>query len=353
VQAPELALDAGGDDATPPVVFDAGPPDADPPDAQPLTIGLSTLAGGAEPGWSDGARNVARFDDPVNVAVAPDGIVFVADFNNNTIRRVTEDGHTITFTRQTGFARPFGITFAPTGLYVETDRNSQNQDTGALWKVNGATGIATLLKDDVGRVRGMDVLSDGRLVLSDFQAHIIRLYDPATGALTDLAGKQDTPGYAEGQGANARFDVPYDLVVAKVGATEVILVSDQKNHRIRQIRLDGTVSTFAGDSVGATRDGALAQARFIEPQGLARASDGTLFVSDPVGHVIRRIQGNQVSTIAGDGMAGYVDNLDPLMARFYGLEGIDVSNDGMHLYIADGNLGEDEEPYHRVRRVEF
>jgi sugar lactone lactonase YvrE len=346
-------LDAGPPDAAL-IVIDAGPPDADPPDAQPLTIGLSTLAGGPDPGFDDGARNVATFNDPVNVAVAPDNVVFVADFNNGALRRVTEDGHVTTFTHQPGFNRPFGIAFSPDGdLYVETDRNTLNQATGALWKVNSSTGAATLLVDNVGKVRGLDVLSDGRVVLSDYQAHIVRLYDPISGQLSDLAGQANTPGFVDAKGALARFNIPYDIVVGK---NDAIFVSDFANHRIRKVALDGTVTTYAGNATSGTVNGTLAQARFINPQGLAIDAAGVLYVSDPAGHVIRRINpvasATQVATVAGDGTAGYIDDLDPLTARFYGLEGIDITNDGVHLYIADGDLGEGG-PYHRLRRVAF
>jgi hypothetical protein len=351
---PALDGDAGPE-------FDAGPPDADPPDALPLTVGLSTLAGRGEPGFQDGARNVASFDDPVNVAVAPDNVLFVADFNNGAIRRVQEDGQTVTFTHQTDFHRPFGIAFDRNGdLYVQTDRNSHNDadgtgPTGALWRVNMSTGAATLLVDGIGRTRGIDVLANGKVVLSDYLRHVIKLYDPATNAVTELAGKADTPGYVDAKGANARFSEPYDIVVCKLDGVESIFVSDFENHRIRQVKLDGTVSTYAGGNESATVNGTLAQARFINPQGLAcpTTTDNTLYVSDPGAHVIRRIRGGMVDTIAGDGMPGYVENTDPLMGRFFGLEGIDVTNDGNHLYIADGNLGEDDQPYHRLRRVEF
>jgi hypothetical protein len=352
----DQALDA---DAMP--EFDAGPPDADPPDALPLTVGLSTLAGRGEPGFQDGARNVASFNDPVNVAVAPDNVLFVADFNNGAIRRVQEDGQTVTFTHQPDFHRPFGIAFDRNGdLYVQTDRNSHNDadgtgDTGALWRVNMSTGAAVLLVDGIGRTRGIDVLADGRVVLSDYLRQVIKIYNPTTKTVTDLAGKLDTPGFADAQGANARFSTPYDIVVCKFGGVETIFVSDFDNHRIRQVKLDGTVTTFAGGTDAATVNGPIATARFIHPQGLAcpTTTDSTLYVSDPGAHVIRRIRGGQVETIAGDGMAGYVENTNPLMGRFFGLEGIDITNDGNHLYIADGNLGEDEEPYHRLRRVEF
>jgi serine/threonine-protein kinase len=339
-------------------VIDAGPPDADPPDALPLTIGLSTLAGGPEPGFQDGARNVASFDDPVNVAVAPDNVLFVADFNNGAIRRVTEDGQTTTFTHQPDFHRPFGIAFSTTGdLYVQTDRNSSNdtdgKGTGALWRVNSSTGAATLLVDNIGRVRGIDVLPDGRIVLSDYIRHVLKIYNPANGQVSVLAGAEDQAGFVDAKGANARFDSPYDIVVdPDVGC---VYVSDFHNHRIRQVNIaDGTVTTLSGKAIAGNTDGAIAAATYINPQGLAIDDARQLYVSDPGGHVIRKIdlQAKTVSTIAGDGDPGYVDNTDPLAARFYGLEGIDITNGGDHLYIADGDLGEGG-PYHRIRRVAF
>jgi hypothetical protein len=59
-----------------------------------------------------------------------------------------------------------------------------------------------------------------------------------------------------------------------------------------------------------------------------------------------------VTTVAGDGTPGFQDNLTPLSARFFGLEGLDVVPDATYLYIADGDRGE-EQPYNRVRRMDL
>ena len=131
-----------------------------------------------------------------------------------------------------------------------------------------------------------------------------------------------------------------------------LYVTDQENHRIRFVTMAGAVSTWIGDDVAESRDGAVAQARFVKPQGLARDQNGVIYVSDPSGHYIRRIGGGQVTTVAGNGTAGYLDRIDPMQASFFGLEGIDVTPEGDRLYIADGDLGEDL-PYHRVRRLMF
>src|SRR5438067_10771997 len=68
---------------------DAGIGDAPPPSAchhAPLALGAATLAGCALSGTTDGAREDARFANPVNVAIGPDGKVYVADFDNNRLR---------------------------------------------------------------------------------------------------------------------------------------------------------------------------------------------------------------------------------------------------------------------------
>src|SRR5439155_16950945 len=88
----------------------AGPGDGSA--APPFTAGVSTLAGAGEAGNLDGDRDVTRFANPVNVAYGPDGNVYVADFDNNTIRVVEADGTTTTLIEQPTFKRPFGLAFA-------------------------------------------------------------------------------------------------------------------------------------------------------------------------------------------------------------------------------------------------
>ena len=57
-----------------------------------------------------------------------------------------------------------------------------------------------------------------------------------------------------------------------------------------------------------------------------------------------------VTTLAGDGSAGYRDDSNPMNAQFMGLEGMDISADGQFLFVADGARGA-LEPFNRVRRV--
>ncbi|MDQ3813151.1 MAG: SMP-30/gluconolactonase/LRE family protein [Armatimonadota bacterium] len=317
----------------------------------PLQVTVNTLAGSAEPGATDGPANVARFNNPVNVEVDAAGNVYVADFDNNRIRRVTPQGVVSTVVNQPNFRTPFGIAFTPNGqLYVQTDANDTGQNTnnsGTIWRINIAAGTATVVARNIGRPRGLTALPDGRLVLVDNQAHDVRLMNPDTAVITELAGARGQAGFADGVNGGARFNRPYGSTVLPNGN---IVVADQNNHRIRLVTPAGVVTTVAGSGTAGRLDGHRLQAQFTRPQDVAADNLNNIYVSDHDNHLIRRIDANGiVTTIAGDGTAGFADG-PGLQARFFGQEGLDVSADGSVLYVADGNNG-DGGPFHRIRRI--
>jgi len=351
-------LDAAVPDAAVP---DAAVPDAAPPDAPPgcvvpaFTTGVSTLAGCDISGAVDGPRADARFSNPVNVALGPDGKVYVADFDTSLIRTVAPDGTTATLVAQANFRRPFGLAFAADGtLYVSTDDNDTLQHstmTGTLWSVDTVTGAATVVIRDIGRPRGIAVLPepDGRIVLSDYLHQTVRLLDPDTTGITDLAGAFDQPGFVDLSGADARFHGPYGVAVLPDGR---IAVADLFNHRIRAVALDGTVTTLAGTGVEGANNGAAATATFSYPQDFAVDAAGNLYVSDTGNYVIRKLAAGQVTTAVGAGTPGWLDSDNLLAAQLHGGEGIDMTTNGSTLWIADGSRGEPV-PFHRVRIVDL
>jgi DNA-binding beta-propeller fold protein YncE len=321
--------------------------------------GASTLAGWGNPGYMDGNRQINLFNNPTNVAVGPDGKVYVADFDNSKLRVVDGNGNSGTVISKTGFSRPFGLAFVGDTLYVSTDRdcNGQHDDVsstlqvkGAIWKVDTNAKSATCLIDNLGRPRGLAALDDGRLAVADYAHHDIRIYNPANNTITPLAGTRDAKGFADATGAAAMFDEPYALVQRTDGK---LVVTDYSNHRIRIVGLDGSVATLGGSTAGFA-DGGMAGAKFNHPQGIAIASNGDIFVTDLDNFRIRRISadGSSVTTVAGNGSGGRKDAENALEAQFYGLEGVSVTSDGKTVFVADGNRGESQ-PYNSIRIIKL
>jgi len=319
-------------------------------DAPPFTDGVSTLAGGAEPGFVDGPRGLSRFANPVNVAIGPDGKLYVADFDNGKLRVVdAATGQTATVIAQEDFRRPFGMAFAGDTLYVSTDIDDTggfDSMSGTIWRVDVAAKTATVVVRRIGRPRGIAALPDGRLALSDYAHHVIQILDPRNASLTRLAGTWDVGGMVDG--VNAKFQAPYGIV-AFAGK---LAVADFDNNRIRLVGLDGKVETLSGQGAAGFVDGAVGAAMFARPQALAVAASGDLYVTDLGNYRVRRIRDGVVDSVAGDGVGGFLDNDDRLAARLYGLEGLSVAADGTELFVADGGRGDDV-PYNRVRRIEL
>ena len=354
-------LDAGSDVAGVEVASCTLSPFEDKPDAGPPLpdnvqfvpgVAVTTVAGGPSPGTADGALGIGLLSNPVSVAIEPGGALLVADFDTDRLRRVAVDGTISTLTVQTTFERPFGLAFANGALYAQTDANPDGESdptTGTLWRVDRSSGAAAVVAANLGRPRAFAALSDGRLVLSDGSNQHVSLIDLSTGVTTNLAGLAGCPGSANGTGAWARFSNPQGIVVISGNR---IVVADREARRLREISLAGVVTTFAGDGIAGTVDGPRASARFVAPQALAADNSGAVFVSDADAHRIRRIASDgTVTTVAGDGTAGFADGSGAL-AKFFGQEGLAVSADGKTIYVADGTGGSDTPvPYHRVRKI--
>jgi len=342
--------DAAGD--TP--VDEMNPIDAAPACTLPvLTTHVATLSGCSQAGTADGPRGVALFSNPVNVALGGSGEAYVADFDSSRIRKVQPDGTVTTIIQQASFTHPFGMAFTPEGnLYVETDDDDNGLHTiasGTVWRIHPANATATVVARDLGRPRGLAVLPNGTIAMADYMHHVVEILDPATGAVTVLAGMMDTAGYMDGVGSAAKFAQPWDVAVLGNGD---LAVSDFDNQVIRRVTPGGVVSLYAG-TVGTMgmADGTLLTATFDQPKGLAVDRAGNLYVTENGNHDVRRVSAaGAVGRIAGSGTAGWVDSDTATAAELYGVEGLDVSADGTRIVVADGNVG-DGTMFNHVRVV--
>jgi sugar lactone lactonase YvrE len=228
--------------------------------------GISTLAGTGLHGAQDGAR--PQFNLPHGL-VALDGNLLVADTYNNLIRQV----NTVTgsSSRLAGMTLAFDDIRFPRGFYRD-----------------GAVSQALF-----NRPHGIAVHND-RIYIADSHNHTVRTI--VDGSTFTLAGTH-SPGYTDGRGVLAHFNTPTALAVDTSGN---IFVADSLNHAIRRIDPEGNVTTVAGTpGIYGHTDGSAAQAGFNSPMGIALADDGRIFVADTGNHVIRVIEGGNVSTLAG------------------------------------------------------
>ncbi|MHB8420623.1 MAG: PKD domain-containing protein [Myxococcales bacterium] len=147
----------------------------------------------------------------------------------------------------------------------------------------------------------------GDIYVADSQNQRVCQIDPG-GNVTTVAG--GTVGYADGLGTAARLYQPTGLAAGD-GALWVV---DTGNRLIRRIALDGSfaVSTVAGDAAaagngqGGFADGPAGSALLVPLAGLADVS-GNLLIADTGNERVRILQGGQLGTYAGSGLAGSAD----------------------------------------------
>jgi len=264
---------------------------------------VTTLAGNAKfADWflfADGRGAAARFYHPAGIACDAVGNLYVADTQNNLIRKVTPAGQVSTLTGQTAFpghrggsltsvlfATPIGIACDAAGnLYVTGSSIGVRKITpaGKVTTLAGAaasTGVAVPL----GWPHGITLDNAGNLYLADSVNDTIDKFTPA-GVVTILAGKSGTFGHSDGIGAAARFDTPTGVARDAAGN---LYIADSGNNSIRKITPAGVVTTLAGSLPPGSVDGDGVAARFETPTGITIDAAGNLYVTDCVNCTIRK-----------------------------------------------------------------
>jgi len=188
--------------------------------------------------------------------------------------------------------------------------------------------LETVLDSGLADPYGVAVDGKGNVYFSDGgERNTVSVLAP-DGSVRVLAGGIE--GYLDGAGANAAFNTPSGIALDKNG---YVYVADTGNHAIRKIAPDGTVSTLAGSGIAGYADGQGAQARFNGPVGLAVDEEGIVYVADTYNDRIRRIAPDgTVTTLAGNGRPDLADGIGEL-AQFDTPCGIAIGKDG--IYVAD------------------
>ena len=267
-----------------------------------MSLYFGTLAGTAgSTGSTDATGSAARFNYPYGVAVDTAGNVFVADYSNHTIRKVTSAGVVTTLAGTAG--------------------SSGSTD---------ATGSAARFRNPIG----VSVDTAGNVFVGDYNNHTIRKVTSA-GVVTTLAGAAGSTGSTDATGSAARFSGPIGVSVDTAGN---VFVADQLNYIIRKVTSAGVVTTLAGTagSLGST-DATGSAARFRNPWGVTVDTAGNVFVADYLNHTIRKVtSAGVVTTLAGTaGSAGSTDATGSA-ARFNLPAGVAVDTAG-NVFVADSS----------------
>lgn len=223
---------------------------------------VSTLAGSGVPGNTDGTGTGASFNYPTGIAIDGAGNLYVADAGSSRIRKIviatatvsTFAGSTSGFADATGvaaqFNTPLGVTCDATNNVYVADFNNQR-----IRRITPAGVVTTLagnaLQGSVDAVgtnasfnnpEGISIDAQGNLYVADFFNRKIRRVTP-TGAVTSLAGS--TQGYIDGAGASTQFNAPTGSIVDAQGN---LFVLDRNINLVRKVvfnlvGFNGTQST--------------------------------------------------------------------------------------------------------------
>ena len=256
---------------------------------------VNTLAGNGTQGSANGPGVNATFYNPSGIAVDTTGNVYVADFRNNMIRKITAAGVVSTFAGSTQPGSANGI-----GIYAFFYQPS-----------------------------GVALDAAGNLYVADSYNNLVRKISLA-GTVTTLAGT-GAKGLSNGNADTALFNSPQGVAVDAAGN---VYVADLGNNAIRKISKAGTVITLAGNGNQGAADGLDTSATFNQPTGVAVDVAGNVYVADYGNNLIRKITpAGNTTTLAGSGLAGSANGTGTA-ASFNGSAGIAVDASG-NIYVAD------------------
>ncbi len=246
-----------------------------------IVAGKAGFSGGVS-----GSGAVARLYYPAGIRTNPEGTeLIVTEPDSNTVRRIglSSPGADPTLAENWQVTTIAGLAFAA----------GNTNGTGDVARFNGPGSVAGPSNNDLyitefytSRVRSLRYVGGPRDAATSW------VVSPAAGSLTGVSG------YADGVGDAALFNAPISITYAPNG---LMYIADRSNFRVRAFNpATGAVTTVAGNGVETKADNMVALDASIEfVNGVAADASGAVYFSD--GNVIRRLYDGAVKTVAGGG----------------------------------------------------
>ena len=280
---------------------------------------ISTIAGTGNRGYSgdDGPANEAQLSEPEAVAVDGSGNLYIADSANQRIRRVDATTGTISTIAGTGewdYGGDGGpATEAhlrhPRGLAVDGDGNVYIADTdnNRIRRVDAATGtISTIAgtgdwghsgdggpatQAQLGQTVGVAVDGDGHVYIADTNHDHIRRVDATSGTISTIAGTGESDyGGDGGPATQSQLAKPHGVALDGDGH---LYIADTWNNRIRRVDVfTGTISTIAGTGEWdyGGDGGPATSAQLRDHYSVALDGSGNVYIADTNNRRIRVLQ---------------------------------------------------------------
>ena len=285
---------------------------------------ITTVAGNGTYGYSGdgGSATAAELYWPSSVAVDASGNLFIADNWNNRIRKVSTSGviTTVAGNGTSGYngdggsadsaelSNPYGVAVDASGnLFIAdwgNNRIRKVSTSGIITTVagNGTSGYSgdggSADSAELYYPVGVAVDASGNLFIADEYNHRIRKVS-TSGVITTVAGKIGAGGYSGDGGSATAAELSTPLGVA-VDASGNLFIADKLNNRIRKVSTSGIITTVAGNGTrGYSGDGGSADSAELNYfSGVAVDASGNLFIADEYNNRIREVIGGAITPVA-------------------------------------------------------
>lgn len=285
---------------------------------------ITTIAGSGVRGYSgDGSAAIsAELNGPAGVAVDAIGNVYIADTGNNVVREVAAATNVIT-------------TFAGSGALGYSGDNGPASHAALYFPF------------------GLAVSASGDLYIAEMGNSVVRKVSSGTGFITTVAGT-GSAGYS-GDGApatKATLTAPSGVAIDSSGNLYIV---DSGNNSIRALFTAGSIAGLSNPVSGniytlvGSGSTAAINATLNNPEGVAVDQAGNIYIADAGDNQIREVYSSgfipnishpmagTIYTIAGTGSTGYAGDGGPAASATLNDPG-GVAVDGTsHIYIADSN----------------